>query len=64
MTSANVVDSVIQAFFSAVKAEGKLPPDVVLQLKRLADEGELSKQGKIEAALKGEPIASDETEEP
>ncbi len=64
MTGANIVDSVILEFLSAAEAEGKLPPDVVLQLKRLAEEGELSEQDKIEAALKAEAIPNDEAEAP
>jgi hypothetical protein len=64
MTGANIVDSVILQFLSVAQVEGKLPPDVVLQLKRLAEEGELWEQDKIEAALKGEAIPNDEAEEP
>ena len=62
MSSANILGTVIDEFLSVIEVERKLPPETVERLKRLAEEGGLSQQDNIEAALKGETAADDQAE--
>ena len=63
MASANILDTVIQEFLSAIEDECKLPSDVVKELKRLADERELFWKEKIEATLRGEKQTDDQAKD-
>ncbi len=63
MASANILDTVVEGFLSAIEDERKLPSGVVEELKRLAYEGELNEKEKVEAALRGEPQTDDQAKD-
>ena len=63
MTNGNILDAVIGGFLSKLEVERQLPSKVAGELKRLAEEGALSQQERIEAALKNGPFADDEAKE-
>lgn len=63
MTNTNIVHAVSDGFFATLDEERMLSPNIIEALKSLAEEGKLSDEGAIEAALESDIGSEDETED-